>query len=79
MASSSRTRWSSRTALSHIVARSCLSARERPSVPGVFTGRLWELYDASGPLEVISTCYDMREHELRAAVASEEQQRSIAA
>ena len=51
----------------------------RPSVRGVSTDRLWELYDAGEPLEVISTGYDMPEHDVRAAVAYEEQQRSIAA
>jgi len=51
----------------------------RPSVRGVSTDRLWELYDAGEPLEVISTGYEMPEHDVRAAVAYEEQQRSITA
>lgn len=51
----------------------------RPSVRGVSTDRLWELYDAGEPLEVISAGYDMADHDVRAAVAYEEQQRSIAA
>lgn len=51
----------------------------QPSVRGVSTDRLWELYDAGEPLEVISVGYDMPEHDVRAAVAYEEQQRSIAA
>ena len=51
----------------------------RPSVRGVSTDRLWELYDAGEPLKVISEGYDLPEHEVRAAVAYEEQQRSIAA
>ena len=51
----------------------------RPSVRGVSTDRLWELHDAGEPLAVIATGYDMPEHDVRAAVAYEEQQRSIAA
>ena len=51
----------------------------RPSVRGVSTDRLWELHDAGESLGVISAGYDLPEHEVRAAVAYEEQQRSIAA
>lgn len=51
----------------------------RPSVQGVSTDRLWELHDAGESLDVISEGYDLPEHEVRAAVAYEEQQRSIAA
>lgn len=51
----------------------------QPSVRGVSTDRLWELYDAGEPLEVISAGYELPEYDVRTAVAYEEQQRSIAA
>jgi uncharacterized protein (DUF433 family) len=49
----------------------------RPSVLGVATDRLWELFDAGESLDVISAGYELPENEVRAAVAYEEQQRSI--
>jgi uncharacterized protein (DUF433 family) len=51
----------------------------RPSVQGVATERLWELFDASETLEEISDGYDMPIDLVRAAVAYEEQLRSLAA
>jgi uncharacterized protein (DUF433 family) len=51
----------------------------RPSVSGVSTERLWELSDAGETIEDIVTGYDLPEDEVRAAVAYEEQFRSLAA
>lgn len=51
----------------------------RPTVDGVATERLWELHDAGEPLDEIADGYDMAEELVRAAVAYEEQQRSLAA
>lgn len=51
----------------------------RPSVSGLATERLWELADAGEPIEEIATGYDLPEDEVRAAVAYEEQLRSLAA
>lgn len=51
----------------------------RPSVSGVSTERLWELADAGEAIDEISTGYDLSEEEVRAAVAYEEQFRSLAA
>lgn len=51
----------------------------RPNVSGVATERLWELYDAGETIEQISTGYDLAEELVRAAVAYEEQQRTLAA
>lgn len=51
----------------------------RPSVQGVATDRLWELYDAGESIEQIAGGYDMPTEEIRAAVAYEEQMRSLAA
>lgn len=51
----------------------------RPSVEGVSTERLWELFDAGETIEEISDGYDMRDDLVRAAVAYEEQLRSLAA
>ena len=51
----------------------------RPNVSGVATERLWELYDAGETIEQISTGYDLAEDLVRAAVAYEEQQRTLAA
>ena len=51
----------------------------RPSVQGVSTERLWELFDAGESLEEIADGYDMSPELARAAVAYEEQQRSLAA
>jgi uncharacterized protein (DUF433 family) len=51
----------------------------RPSVSGVATERLWELVDAGETFVEIATGYDLPEDEVRAAVAYEEQFRSLAA
>lgn len=51
----------------------------RPSVSGVATERLWELADAGETISEIATGYDLPEDEVRAAVAYEEQFRSLAA
>jgi uncharacterized protein (DUF433 family) len=51
----------------------------RPSVSGVSTERLWELADAGETIEEIAEGYDLPEVEVRAAVAYEEQFRSLAA
>lgn len=51
----------------------------RPTVHGVATERLWELHDAGEAVEEIADGYDMTEELVRAAVAYEEQQRSLAA
>ena len=51
----------------------------RPVVAGVSTERLWELSDAGESIEEIADGYDLPEEEVRAAVAYEEQFRSLAA
>jgi uncharacterized protein (DUF433 family) len=51
----------------------------RPSVSGVATERLWELADAGETIDEIAEGYDLPEDEVRAAVAYEEQFRSLAA
>lgn len=51
----------------------------RPTVHGVATERLWELHDAGEAVHEIAAGYDMTEELVRAAVAYEEQQRSLAA
>lgn len=51
----------------------------RPNVNGVATERLWELYDAGEQIEQIAAGYDLTEELVRAAVAYEEQQRTLAA
>jgi uncharacterized protein (DUF433 family) len=51
----------------------------RPSVSGVSTERLWELADAGETVDEIARGYDLPEEEIRAAVAYEEQFRSLAA
>lgn len=51
----------------------------RPSVGGVTTERLWELFDAGETIEEIAAGYEMPPEEIRAAVAYEEQLRSLAA
>lgn len=50
----------------------------RPSVQGVATDRLWELHDAGETLEQIADGYDLGVEAVRAAVAYEEQFRSLA-
>jgi uncharacterized protein (DUF433 family) len=51
----------------------------RPSVDGVATERLWELFDAGETAEEIAAGYDMAGESVRSAVAYEEQLRSLAA
>lgn len=51
----------------------------RPSVQGVATDRLWELHDAGETLEEIASGYDLDLDTVRAAVAYEEQFRTLAA
>jgi uncharacterized protein (DUF433 family) len=51
----------------------------RPTVAGVATERLWELYDAGERVESLADAYEMPEDQIRAAVAYEEQLRSLAA
>ncbi len=51
----------------------------RPSVQGVATERLWELFDAGESVDEIADGYDMAVELVAAAVAYEEQQRSLAA
>lgn len=51
----------------------------RPSVEGVATDRLWELFDAGEPIPQIAEGYDMAQELVRAGIAYEEQLRSLAA
>lgn len=51
----------------------------RPSVEGVATGRLWELYDAGESIEEIADAYELDGETIRAAIAYEEQSQSLAA
>ena len=51
----------------------------RPSVSGVATDRLWELFDAGDDLAEIAAGYDLTVEDVGAAVAYEEQLRSLAA
>jgi len=51
----------------------------RPSVHGVATERLWELFDAGESIEEIAAGYELPSELIRAAVAYEEQLRSLAA
>lgn len=51
----------------------------RPAVSGVSTERLWELSDAGERIEEIAAGYELPEEAVRAAVAYEEQFRSLAA
>jgi uncharacterized protein (DUF433 family) len=51
----------------------------RPSVQGVATERLWELFDAGESIDEISDGYDMTAELVAAAVSYEEQQSSLAA
>ncbi len=51
----------------------------QPSVAGVATERLWELYDAGEDLDEIANVYELDPHAVRSAVAFEEQFRSLAA
>ncbi|MDZ7674546.1 MAG: DUF433 domain-containing protein [Acidimicrobiales bacterium] len=51
----------------------------RPSVEGVSTERLWELFDAGETVDEIADGYDLPRDDVRAAIAYEEQLRSLAA
>ena len=51
----------------------------RPSVQGVATERLWELFDAGESIDEIAGGYDMPAEQVAAAIAYEEQLRSLAA
>lgn len=51
----------------------------QPAVAGVATERLWELFDAGETLDEIADGYDLGVEEVKAAVAYEEQFRSLAA
>lgn len=51
----------------------------RPTVQGVATERLWELFDAGESLATIADGYELAEDLVKSAVAYEEQQRSLAA
>lgn len=51
----------------------------RPSVSGVATDRLWELFDAGERLDEIAAGYELDLRDVGAAVAYEEQLRSLAA
>jgi uncharacterized protein (DUF433 family) len=51
----------------------------RPTVSGVATDRLWELHDAGESLSEIAEAYELDIESIRAAVAYEEQFRSLAA
>ncbi len=51
----------------------------RPSVSGVATERLWELADAGETIDEIAEGYELLVDDVRAAVAYEEQFRSLAA
>lgn len=51
----------------------------QPSVRGVSTERLWELSDAGDPVDYLAATYELDERIVEAAIAYEEQQRSIAA
>jgi uncharacterized protein (DUF433 family) len=51
----------------------------RPAVDGVATDRLWELFDAGEPIDKIASGYELDATRVRAAIAYEEQQRSLAA
>ena len=51
----------------------------RPSVEGVSTERLWELFDAGESVADIAAGYELPQDHVRAAVAYEEQLRSLTA
>ncbi len=51
----------------------------RPSVGGVSTERLWELFDAGETIDEIVVGYGLPDSDVRAAIAYEEQLRSLAA
>jgi uncharacterized protein (DUF433 family) len=51
----------------------------RPAVSGVATERLWELFDAGESVEEIAGGYELSEADVKAAIAYEEQFRTLAA
>jgi uncharacterized protein (DUF433 family) len=51
----------------------------RPAVDGVATERLWELYDAGEKVDEIASAYELEVDQIRAAIAYEEQLRTLAA
>lgn len=51
----------------------------RPNISGIATERMWELHDAGETVYEIADGYDLAPESVRAAIAYEEQQRSIAA
>lgn len=51
----------------------------QPTVSGVATGRLWELHDAGESVDEICGGYELDDDDVRAAIAYEEQQRTLAA
>lgn len=51
----------------------------KPSVDGVSTERLWELFDAGETVDEISSSYDLASDKVSAAIAYEEQLRTLAA
>ena len=51
----------------------------RPSIAGVSTERLWELSDAGETVDEIAGGYDLPTEDVKAAIAYEEQLRSLAA
>lgn len=51
----------------------------RPAVSGVATERLWELFDAGESVEAIAAGYELSEVDVNAAIAYEEQFRSLVA
>jgi len=51
----------------------------RPTVDGVATERLWELFDAGETVEQIADGYEIRPELVRSAIAYEEQLRSLVA
>jgi uncharacterized protein (DUF433 family) len=51
----------------------------RPTVAGVATERLWELFDAGEAFDEIAEGYDLPPELVRSAIAYEEQLRSLAA
>ena len=51
----------------------------RPTVQGIATERLWELFDAGETIDQIADGYDITQEMVRAAVTYEEQLRSLVA
>jgi uncharacterized protein (DUF433 family) len=53
--------------------------RVRPTVKGIATERLWELFDAGETIGQIADGYDIMHEMVRGAVTYEEQLRSLVA